>query len=36
MDNSFEMLKLQRQAGLQEIRDCNKFSSQFGLVLKEA
>ena len=35
MDNSFEMLKLQRQASLQEILDCNNFSSQFGLALKE-
>ena len=36
MDNSLEMLNLQRQASLQEIRDCNNFSSQFGLKLKEA
>lgn len=36
MDNSLEMLSLQRQASLQEIRDCNKISSQFGLTLKEA
>lgn len=35
MENYNEMLKLQRQASLQEIRDCNNFSGQFGLVLKE-
>lgn len=36
MDNLLEMLELQRQASLQEIRDCNNFSNQFGLALKEA
>ena len=36
MDNPLEMLSLQRQASLQEIRDCNKISIQFGLILKEA
>lgn len=36
MDNSFGILELQRQVGLQEIRNCNDFSSRFGLVLKEA
>ena len=36
MDNSLEMLNLQRQASSKEIRDCNNFSSQFGLTLKEA
>lgn len=35
MDGSFEILNLQNQAVLKEIRDCNAFSSQFGLTLAE-
>ena len=35
MDGSFEILNLQSQAILKEICDCNEFSSQFGLTLKE-
>lgn len=35
MGDSFEILNLQVQTNLQEIRDCNRFSSQFGLILKE-
>lgn len=35
MDHSFELWNLQSQAALKEIRDCNKLSSRFGLILKE-
>lgn len=36
MDGSFWILNLQSQTSLQELLDCNKFSGQFGLTLKES
>lgn len=36
MENLLEKWNLQRQLSLQEIRDCNEISRQFGLQLKEA